>query len=128
MSATVCATCGAPLGKGALFSDAGDPICERCSGREELEHGELRASRAIFASSGVALGLSVLAVFYDPCLIPTVAAIAAGVATLALLWRHPEHRRRLGIRSPIAAGLAIVGMLFAIPAPFVGLALTAWWR
>ncbi len=116
-----CATCGTAVGSDTLLSDRGEPICAACQERVELAQGDARAGRAIFASSGGALALGALAIFFDPCLLPTVAGVVAGITTIGLLVRHPEHRARLGMRAHVAAALALAGIALSIVAPFVGL-------
>ncbi len=116
-----CATCGKTVGADTLLSESGEPICAACQEKAELAQGDQRAARAIFASSGGALALGALAVFFDPCFLPTIAGVLAGLGTLGLLARNPEHARRLGSRAWVAALLALAGMGLSVAAPFVGL-------
>src|SRR4051812_40122815 len=109
-----CATCGKAVGDDTLLSESGEPICATCQAKAELALGDARAARAIFASSGGALALGALAVFFDPCFVPTIAGVLAGIGTLGLLVRNPEHRARLGARAFVAAGLAVLGIVLSI--------------
>lgn len=118
-----CATCGALVGDDSLLSDQGEPICPACSARADLEREEKRASQAIFASSGSALALGVIALAVDPCFLTSIFGVAAGMGTLSLLARHPEHRARLGGRAWVAGIAAVLGMGLAVAAPFVTTAL-----
>lgn len=120
-----CATCGKLVGADTLLSESGEPICQACSEKAELAHGDARAQRAIFASSGGALGLGLLACFFDPFFLPSIAGIAAGFTTLGLLTRNQDHRIRLGMRAWVAAFLALGGMVLCLVGPFAGLALQA---
>jgi hypothetical protein len=115
-----CATCGVDVGTDALLSDRGEPICAACQQKVDLAQGDQRAATAIFASSGGALALGTLAVFFDPCLLPTIAGVVAGITTIGMLVRHPEHRVRLGARAWIAVALALAGIVLSIVAPFAG--------
>ena len=116
-----CATCGKSVGGDTLLSDAGEPICVRCQQKAELAQGDARAARAIFATSGSALAFVALALFFDPLFLPSIAAVVAGLSTLGLLVRSPEHRARLGVRAYVATAFAVIGILLAVPAPFLGL-------
>lgn len=115
-----CATCGKSVAADTLLSESGEPICASCQAKAELAQGDARAARAIFASSGGALALGALAVFFDPCLLPTIAGVVSGLGTLGLLLRNPDHRARLGTKAYVAAGLAVLGIGLSIAAPFVG--------
>jgi len=116
-----CATCFTAVGDDTLLSDRGEPICTSCQEKAELHQGAGRAANAIFASSGGALALGALAIFFDPCLVPTLAGVIAGLTTLSLLARHPEHRARLGSRAYVAMSLSVLGMALSIVAPLAGL-------
>lgn len=121
-----CATCGALVGEDSLLSDQGEPICPACSARADLEREEKRASQAILASSGSALALGVLALAVDPCFLTSIFGVAAGMGTLSLLARHPDHRARLGTRAWVAGIAAVLGIGLAVAAPFVTTALQVW--
>ena len=116
-----CATCGKGVEGDTLLSDSGEPICAACHQKAELAQGDARAARAIFATSGSALAFVALALFFDPLFVPSIAAVVAGLSTLGLLQRNPEHRARLGVRAYVAAAFAVIGILLAVPAPFLGL-------
>lgn len=108
-----------------LLSESGEPICAACQAKAELALGDARAARAIFASSGGALALGAVSIFFDPCLVTTIAGVLAGIATLGLLVRHPDHRKRLGARAWLATALSLSGIVLSIVGPFVGLAFQA---
>ena len=114
-----CATCGDDVPDDGLVSERGEPICFGCSTGVELARERERTSRILYASSAGALGLGMLALFFDPCFMPTTGAVALGAAALNLLARDPEQRARTGARGRIAAAISLFGIAFAIVGAYV---------
>lgn len=113
-----CARCGDFVAPDRLrFSDAGEAMCGRCADGIDLDQGEQRAAGAIFGASGSALGLGLVAIFFNPCLVLTIMGVLSAGGTFALLYRHPEYRARLGWRFPATLAVASAGLLVSLLAP-----------
>jgi len=115
-----CSRCGDFVeASGALLSNDGEPVCQKCNDRADIDAGEERAAGAIFSASGGAIGLAVIAIFYNPCLIPTVMGVMSGAGTFALIARHPEYRKRLGWKLPVTMVVAALGIALSVLAPVI---------
>ena len=125
MSAQVpCTRCGDFIDPTtSLYSESGDLICNRCNAKELIDTGDGRAAASIFGASGGALAFAVISIAINPCFVFTILAIASAIGTYTMLYRHPEHRARLGWKAPLALGLATAGLLFSLVAPFIEVAL-----
>jgi hypothetical protein len=105
-----CATCQRPIDpKTALYSPAGELVCNGCFGGAEIDGRLSRATRAV---AWGALGVGILSVFCNPFFIFSVVAIGNGVAALRLLVR-PEVKSALGPRHGMLLAVSIVGLVIA---------------
>lgn len=117
-----CTRCGDFVeSSGAFLSNDGDPICRKCNDKADIDAGEERAAGAIFAASGGALGLGVIGIFYNPCLLPTILGVMSGASTFALLQRHPEYRKRMGWKLPATMVIAAIGIALSVLAPVINI-------
>ncbi len=117
-----CSRCGDFVeASGAFLSNDGDPICRKCNDKSDVDAGEERAAGAIFSASGGAIGLAVIAIFYNPCLIPTVMGVMSGAGTFALIARHPEYRKRMGWKLPVTMVVAAIGIALSVLAPIINI-------
>jgi hypothetical protein len=105
-----CASCQQPIDpKTALYSPAGELVCNGCFGSAEVEHRLTRASTAVAWGT---LGVGILSIFCNPFFIFTLIAVGNGVAALRLLVR-PEVKTALGARHSNMLVVTIVGLVIA---------------
>jgi hypothetical protein len=105
-----CATCQRPIDpKAALYSPAGELVCNGCFGGAEIEGRLSRATRAVAWGT---LGVGIFSVFCNPFFIFSVVAIGNGVAALRLLVR-PDVKAALGPRHGLLFGVTIAGLVIA---------------
>ncbi|MCC6873311.1 MAG: hypothetical protein IT378_03300 [Sandaracinaceae bacterium] len=125
MNEVPCRRCGDFIDpSAALYSEAGELVCATCNVKAEIAGGEERAARAIFAASGTSVLLGLAAGFLvNPCFITSVLGVLSAIGTFVLLYRHPEHRARLGWKLPVTIGAAVLGIVLCLAAPFVRIAM-----
>jgi hypothetical protein len=118
MSSMPCSRCGVAIESAtAHLDDSGDPVCAACKDRADVDAGEQRAAGAIFSASAGAIGLGLIAVVWNPCLLMTILGVLTAGSTFTLIHRHPEYRRRMGWKAPAAMVIATIGMVLSVFAP-----------
>ena len=113
-----CTRCGDFVAKeSTLLSDSGEPICNGCNDKADVDVAEVRAANAIFAASGSALGLGLMGMLFNPYLLLTVLGSLSAVGTFGLVIRHPEYRARMGWKLPVTLVVAALGLGLSLLAP-----------
>jgi hypothetical protein len=121
-----CSSCGAPVDAGrAAYSEAGGLLCRRCEALETIDSGEQRAISGIVGAGLGAIGIGLVAIAFNPCLIFSFLAVSSGIAAIAVLMRHPEYKPKMGARYGLALSGAIVGIVLGFTAPVLQVLLLA---
>jgi hypothetical protein len=106
-----CATCGTELATANTLYDArGNVTCGRCLLVSETTAGHVRAAMKVksVAYGGPAIGIA--AMFFNPLLFMSVAAIANGIYVLRSV-RHPDTAKHLEASMEQVKVGAIAGMV-----------------
>ncbi len=115
-----CSKCQAPIDPNlAGWSDSGERICKRCEAVQTIDTGDMRAAQSIVGGGIAAFAIGLTSVCFNPLLLLSALAFAAGVGTLVMLKRHPEYKERMGWRHPATVAGAVFGILFSMIIPFI---------